>query len=356
MKNIIFVIAVVSMGVAITLAAMAFFPFFEIGYTSIANEYPNSKAYIVAVKVSDSGNPEEFYILGMDFTTSNALLVNVPVDLKIDGVTLSALYSKKGLEGVGIELSKTVGIDFTDRFRMDSTKIDEFSKKIERSLPIEKVSRYSANQETSGEALKLDGIMREIKGLGIVGSLGLYPEFSMLFDSTVTLPRFIRIAKFVDSSPKLSIVAYPVAGSGGSVLSDEKGLKNLAIELENCSPIHNPLSIKVEIVNNSNLSKLGFSYSTWNQWSKVGYDFKMVPLATPVEATGKSVVIDLSDSSWKKEAVRNTLKSFYPERKFTFTSTASPNVMKLYYEIIDRAAAERYYNAGNSDFIILLGN
>lgn len=356
MKNVVFIIAVVSMGIAVTLAAMAFYPFFEIGYTSIANEYPNSKAYVVAASVNDSGNPEEFYILGMDFTTNNVILVNIPANLAIDGAELSGIYSGKGISGVGSELSKTIKIGFTDEFVMKPSGLDEFIKAVGRAVPVTKISRFAGTQETSGEESKLENMMREIKTLGIIGTIGLYPDFSKMFDSTVTLPKFIRIAKFIDSSPKLSAVSFPVSISGGSVTADGNGLKNLSIELENCSPIHNPLSIKVEVLNNSGMSQLGFSYTTWNLWSKIGYDFGMIPFSNFTDEKGGNIVIDLSNSQWKKDAIQKTLESFYPDKKFDFTSTASPDVLNLYYEIINGAASKRYYNVGNADFIILLGS
>ncbi len=359
MRHVTILMSFFSIALAALAISMAFYPFLEIGFNSLTNQYPNSKAYILSVMVNHTGNPENFYIVGIDFTTNNAVIVDVPGALNVNGTSLSAIYTKKGVNGVKKLLSRVIGLRFTDHFIFTSSKAEEFERKIRFNLPLNKEEVHKIEYFTTSEnknALQIERILEGLRSHDLLRALSFYPLFLKSFKSTINIPKFLRIANFFESEPQVSIIPYPVINSNGTLKTNKSDLKNLSIELENCILIQKRSSIKVVFVNNSPLSSRAFSYEVWNRWSKKAYDFRTVPLVCAhIPFYDKNLVLEIGNDMWKINEIKKALKAEYPHRKFTFLSLNDKKNRQLYYKIEQRAATNRYYNIGDTDFIVLVG-
>lgn len=358
MKYLLVLLAVASSAIAILIASMSLYPFFEIGFNSLSEQYPNSKAYILSVMVDNSNIPLRFYIVGMDFTTKNIVIFDIPNNLNVNGGYLNSIYGKDGIKGVEDSFSNILKISFTDFFIFNKTKADEFINKLNQK-PVKK-SVKGQNVEYSpfeGEnALQAEKLITTIGGRDILSVLRLYPFFSQNFDTSVEISKFLVMTKFFKKGPKVFFLSYPIVNSKGVTETDKTRLNDLSIELQNCTFLQKRTSIKFILINNSTLSPTNFSYLTWNKWSKKGYDFRIVPMICSYSLLGKNVVLKIKDELWKNEEMKKILSSFYPNRNFKFLSLDKSSNLKVYYDIEQIAAVSRYYDIGKTDFIILVGN
>ena len=358
MRYILVSLAFFSIAFAVLVMSLAFYPFLEMGLNSLTNQYPNSKAYILSVMTNDTGDPLGFYIVGIDFTTANSIIVDVPKELNVKGTSLSVLYTNDGIKYVENALSNIMRLKFTDYLVFTSSKAEKFEKKLRIGIPLqeERIHKigYSKTSE-SEKVLQIERLVEEFKNHDMFRTLSLYPAFSENFKSTIKIPKFLRIAKFFGSEPRISVISYPFMNSDGTLKTDKTELKNLFIELENCTPIHQLTSIKVTFINNSYLTGRVFSYGVWNKWSKKGYDFRIIPVICSYDYFYKNAVLEISNVDWKISEIKKALKSVYPNRDFAFLSLDDRKNLKLYYQIEEQAAMNRYYNIGNSDFIVLVG-
>jgi len=347
-----------SIAFAVLVMSIVFYPFLEIGFNSLTNQYPNSKAYILSVMTNDTGDPLGFYIVGIDFTTSNSIIVDIPKELNVKGTSLGVLYTNNGINSVRNALSNIIGIHFTDYFIFTPSKAEEFEKKIRSGIPGLRDQTHEIEYSTISEnkkALQIERLLEELKNHDVFRALSFYPTFSKNFKSTIEIPKFLRIVKFFEGEPRVLVISYPVVNSDGTLKTDKTELKNLSVELENCTPIQKRTSIKITFVNNSYLPNRVFSYGIWNKWSKKGYDFRIIPVVCSYNSFYKNMVLEISGVSWKINEIKKALKSAYPNKNFIFLALNNKKSLELYYKLEQQAAANRYYNIGNTDFIVLVG-
>ena len=358
MKYSLVFLAVVSSAIAILIASMTLYPFFEIGFNSLSEQYPNSKAYILSVMVDNSNIPLHFYIVGMDFTTKNIVIFDIPNNLNVNGSYLNSIYGKDGIKGVESSFSSILKINFTDFFIFNETKTSEFINELNQK-PVKKNVKGKDVEYSPFEvenAFQAEKLITTIGERDVLSVLGLYPFFSQNFDTSVEISKFLVMTKFFKKEPKVFFLSYPIVNSNGVTKTDETKLNDLSIELQNCTFLQKRTSIKFTLINNSTLSSNTFSYLTWNKWSKKGYDFRIVPVICSYSLLGENVALKIKGELWKNEEMKKILSSFYPNRKFSFLSLDEGNNLKVYYDIEQIAAVNRYYDIGKTDFIILVGN
>ncbi len=358
MKYLLLSLAAISAAISILIASMTLYPFFEIGFNSLSEQYPNSKAYILSVMVDKSNAPLRFYIVGMDFTTKNIVIFDIPNNLNVNGDYLSSVYDKKGIKGVESSFSRILKINFTDFFTFNETKANEFINKLNQKPAKKNIKGQDVEYSPlEGEnARQIESLITVIGERDALSLLALYPLFSQNFDTSVEISKFLRMTKFFKKRPKVFFLSYPTVNSNGVIKTDKTKLNDLSIELQNCTFLQKRTSIEFTLINNSSLSSTAFSYVTWNKWSKKGYDFRIVPMICSYSLLGKNVVLKVKNESWKNEKMKKILSSFYPTRKFNFLSLNKDNNLEIYYDIEQIAAAGRYYDVGKTDFIILVGN
>ncbi|MGC8544558.1 hypothetical protein [Athalassotoga sp.] len=338
MKNLILVLSVISLAFGIFIFSILLYPFFQMGFSTIANEYPNSKVYMLSLIVDNSGI-SSVEIVGMDLTTKNLVIVSVPKDLTFNGQTISNIYQTYGIKKMEEAIEKGSGIKLTDY--MISTKSS--LKNYESGL----------NYNTIGDFL--NNLEKNSKLGDPISIFYAFNSFSNNFTSTITLTRFIRLLRFIQTKPVISTISYPSIYLNGSIVTDEGELKNFSMEMENCAPFHNPFSIKPVIVNCTGEDTSIFYQDNWGKWSKNGYNFEIIP-ETCDDFSGENLVLVLSDAAWKTSALKSALSKIYPKLDFKFMNENDPNFLKNYYMISNWAASNRYYTLGNYDFVVLLGS
>ncbi len=337
-KYLALIFAIISITIALILSSMIIYPFFEIGFTSIANEYQNSKIYILSMILDNSGTLSGLEIVGMDLTSQNILVVDVPADLTIENKTLSSIYVNYGASGVENAIGQETKLKFTDQITAMKNTIETYDKS----------SKY-----TITDVLKT--LENKTQNEDLFEMLEAFNEFSTYFKSTIDLPKFIRITKFLRSNPSMAVISYPSKTSNGLIFTDKAELKNFSIEMENCLPIHNPFSIKPLIINCTDISSSTFYQNNWRKWSKYGYNFNLISSPCTV-LSGQNIVLAISNADWKSLAIKKALEGIYPGDKFKFLSIDSTDALKIYYRVNYWASKNRYYEIGNNDFIILLGS
>jgi hypothetical protein len=356
MKYIKFFVALTAIAAAIFTFSVTLYPFFEMGFLTLSEQYPNSKAYIMTVMTDETGLPLNFYIVGMDFTARNIMIFSVPPILSVNGEKINTLYEKKGVEAVKIALGKVLKIRFTDFFIFTPSKGDKFiNLLIQKSLKTgakEPAYEYSEFEEN----YKIDKVLSMIAEGVPLTMLELYPFFSTYFRSSINISKFLRMINFFEKKPKTYFAAYPVINSNGIMKTDSTKLETLSIELQNCSPFSKVTSLSFTLLNNSSLLSKVFSYITWNKWSQKGFTIRIVPTLSSYSLKGKNMVFEIKTDKWKEESVRKILGNIYPYRSFEFVKLNNFKDLELYYETEEFAALNGYYDIGNCDFIVLIGD
>ena len=356
MRYFKFFLALVAIALAFFTFSVTFYPFFEIGFSTLSEQYPNSKAYIAAVMTDDAGIPLDFYIVGMDFTGKNIMIFDVPPTLFINGKELNTLYEKSGIKAIQNSFESVLKIRFTDFFEFKYSKARNFIN----MLAQKSVRTHGKSLEYQGsefeETYEINKTISTIGQEGPLNMLGLYPSFSTFFKSSINISKFLRMVNFFENKPKVFLVSYPIVNSNGVIKTDTSKLKILSIELQNCSIFSEPTSLKIALVNNSSFSPRAFSYLMWNQWSKKGFKIRIVPVVCSYSLRGKNIVFELRSGQRKEETIRKILQNIYPYESFEFISLDKFKNLELYYEVEEIAAMNRYYGIGDSDFIILMGD
>ena len=358
MKYMLVSLSVISTAISILIASMTLYPFFEIGFNSLSEQYPNSKAYVLSIMVNSSNSPLRFYIVGMDFTTKNIVIFDIPNNLSINGEHLNSIYAKNGVEGIEKSFSSILKINFTDFFIFSGTKANEFINKLNQKPTKKNIKNQDVEYSSfeSEKAYRVENLISTIGERDVLSVLGLYPLFSQNFNTSIEISKFLRMTKFFKKRPKIFLLSYPVANSNGVIKTDKTKLSDLSIELQNCTFLQKRTSVRFTLINNSDLLSTTFSYTTWNKWSKKGYDFRVVPMICSYSLLGENVVLEIKNELWKDEEMKKILNSFYPHRRFKFLSLNEKNNLEIYYDIERIAAVNRYYDIGKTDFIILVGN
>ncbi len=337
MKNVILLLSIISMALGIVIASALLYPFFEMGFSAIANEYPNSKVYMLSVIIGNSGI-SSVEIVGMDLTTSNLIIVNVPKELTFNGQTISNIYQMYGIKKMEEAIEKESGLKLTDYMISTKSALENYESGL--------------NYNTIGDLFK--NIERSSKLSNPISIFYAFKSFSNNFTSTITLTKFIRILRFIQTKPVISNISYPSIYISGSLVTNKEELNNFSMEMENCTPFHNPFSIKPVIINCTNENSSIFYQDNWGKWSKNGYNFEIIPEKCDI-FSGENMVLSLSNAEWKTNALKSALSKIYPKINFKFLDENDPNFLKIYYAISNWAASERYYTLGSYDFVILLG-
>ncbi len=322
----------------IIISSALLYPFFEMGFSTIANEYPNSKVYMLSLIIGNSGI-STIEIVGMDLTTKNLIIVNVPNDLTFHGQTISKIYQEFGIKRMEEAIEKESGLKLTDYMISTKSALENYESGL--------------NYNTIGDLF--NNLEKNSKLEDPISIFHAFKSFSSNFVSTITLTKFIRLLRFIETKPVISSISYPSIYINGSIVTDEGELKNFAMEMENCAPFHNPFSIKPVIINCTNENPTAFYQNNWSKWSQNGYNFDLIPEICG-NFSGENVVLSLSDATWKTIALKSALLKIYPKLNFKFLTENDPNFLKMYYSISNWAASERYYTLGNYDFVILLGS
>ncbi len=338
MKNVILLLSIISMGVGIVISSVLLYPFFEMGFSTIANEYPNSKVYMLSLIIGNSGI-SSVEIVGMDLTTKNLIIVSVPKDLVFNGQTISNIYQVHGIKKMEEAIEKESGLKLTDYMISTKNALENYESGL--------------NYNTIGDLFK--NIEKNSKLSDPISIFYAFKSFSNNFTSTITLTKFIRILRFIQTKPVISNISYPSIYIDGLTVTDKEELKNFSMEMENCTPFHNPFSIKPVIINCTNESTSAFYQDNWSKWSKNGYNFEIIPEKCDAFSE-ENVVLSLSNAAWKTVALKSALSKIYPKLNFKFLDENDPNFLKMYYSISNWAASNRYYTLGNYDFVILLGS
>lgn len=336
LKNILLALSVIVSILGIIVFSILIYPFFEIGFASIANEYPNSKVYLLSL-ITDNSGISAIEIVGMDLTTKNLIIVNIPKDLSIDGQNISSIYQSKGMAKLEKALESASGLKFTDYLVSSKSTLESYQSGFQYKT-IEDLIKIIENEKTQDP----------------ISLFYSFKNFSNQFKSTISFTKFIRIMHFIQTKPQISMISYPYIYSDGSFVTNKTSLKTFAIEMENCTPFYNMFSIKPVIINCTNQNPSTFYQSNWNVWSKNGYDFEIIPDQFK-KFEGQNIIIDLSNNEWKLEALKSALSKIYPDIRFTFINTSSSDFLSVYYKVFDWAASQRYYSIGKYDFLILLG-
>ncbi len=353
MKWLKFFLALTSIALAVLTFSVTFYPFFQIGFSNLSEQYPNSKAYIFAVALDNTGMPEDFYIVGMDFTTRSMVIFDVPPTLSIGNENLAYLYIKYGTLETEKRLSKLLNLEFTDYFIFTGKNSSVFLNRLNRRTVQEKrPSEQRTEFEKGYKVYKAISVIEKEEPLNI---LALFPTFKRLFNTSIDVAKFMRMANFFNKSPKIHMALYPSMNKNGILVTNESDLRNLSIELQNCTLIARPTSLKFTLIKNSNISAKIFTYTTWNEWTKRGLNIRIIPIVCSYTLMGKNVVFELKRGKWEDEEVRKILKEIYPHRNFDFLKLDNFKNLKYYYEVEENSALYRYYNVGKSDFIILIG-
>ena len=353
MKYLKFFLALIAISLAFLTFSTTIYPFFEIGFSTLSEQYPNSKAYIMVAMVDEAGIPLNFYIVGMDFTAKNILIFNVPPNLTVKGKQLTSIYENVGIHGVTASLGNVLKIKFTDFFLFSLSGAKKFIDTL-----VQKNLNYHLREYEVSEfqkTYKIDKLISNISEEGPLNMLNLYPLFSTLFKSSIDISKFLRMANFFENKPRVFLGAYPFVNSNGIIKTDITKLQTISIELQNCTLFFKPTSFKFTIVNNSSLEPKVFSYLTWNKWSKKGFRIRIVPTVCSYSLRGRNLVFDLKGEG-QKEEVYKILQSVYPDEIFEFVELNNFKNLESYYEIEEFAAVDRYYNLGDTDFLILKGN
>uniref|UniRef100_A0A7V3VSR5 LytR family transcriptional regulator n=1 Tax=Mesoaciditoga lauensis TaxID=1495039 RepID=A0A7V3VSR5_9BACT len=332
MKHVVFLLAIILIGIGVLISSLTLYPFLEFGFSSIANEYPNSKVYILSVILDNSGMPSNFEIIGMDLTAQNLLVIKVPTNLEIDGGTISSVYQAMGIKEVEKRLEKKIKVRFTDYFVMTKSAFENYTG----------TSNYSME-----DFLKVTE--EKVKKINFLDLFSLFNSFSDSFKSSINLTKYIRISRFLETDPVIASINYP----SGTLNDIEE--QNFSIELENCVPIYNAFSIRPVIINCTDEPSTTFYQNNWNRWSKNAYNFSIIPDQFSL-ISGTSVVISISHANWKLLAIKKALSTIYPTRKFEFLNVSDQKTLSLYYMIDNWASSLRYYDIEKYDFVILLGS
>lgn len=331
-------LSIIAIGFGIILSSILLYPFFETGFNTIANEYPNSKVYMLSLITNNSGI-SSVEIVGMDLTTENMIIVSIPKELEINGQSISSIYGEGGIKKMANAIEKASGLNLTDYLISTKSALDKY--------------RNGFNYSTIGDLF--NNIKKQTKLDDPISIFYDFKNFANNFKSNITLTKFIRILRFIETKPFISTISYPSIYINGITITNTTELKNFSMEMENCTPFHNPFSIKPVIINCANESSDIFYQTTWNKWSKNGYNFSVIP-DEYYNYAGQNVVISISEATWKLSAIKTALEQIYPKLKFKFINDKSPDYLKLYYSVDNWAAGQRYYTLGNYDFVILLGN
>ncbi len=337
LKNILLSLSVIVSILGIILASIVIYPLFENGFSAIANEYPNSKVYLLSI-IKDSAGISAVEIVGMDLTTKNLIIVNVPTDLSINGQSISNIYQTKGIYQMEKAIEEVTNLKMTDWLVSTKSTLERYQSGL----------RY----QTIEDLIK---VVEKEKTQDPISLFYSFKNFSSQFKSSINFTRFVRIVHFIQTKPSIFKIEYPYVYSNGTFITNTGSLKNFAMEMENCTPFYNPFSIKPVIINCSNQNSFAFYQENMSLWSKNGYDYEIIPDLFR-KYTGENIVISLSDISWKLDALKSALSKIYPNVKFTFMNTSDPEFLKTYYDIVDWASSRRYYSIGKYDFLILLGH
>ncbi len=356
MKYLKFFLALASIAMAVFTFSVTFYPFFQIGFSNLSEQYPNSKAYIFSVLLDETGMPEEFYVAGMDFTTNNMVIFRIPPSLSVGKERLSSIYVQDGVLKSENALSKLLKVNFTDYFVFTKKHSSNFLNLLNRrSVQVQKnVSEYEGTEFENG--YKVDKAIAVVGKEGALNMLALFPIFKRLFHTSIDVAKFMRMVNFFANSPKVHIAPYPTLNRNGTLVTNKEELQNLSIELQNCTLIARPTSLTFTLINNSNISARAFAYSAWNKWTKKGFNVRIIPIACSYSLRGENVVLELRKGSWEDNEVKKILGEMYPRKKFSFLKLDNFKNLEYYYEVEENSAMYRYYNVGKSDFIILLGN
>lgn len=337
LKNILLSLSVIVSIFGIIISSIVIYPLFESGFSAIANEYPNSKVYLLSV-IKDSAGINAIEIVGMDLTTKNLIIVSVPTDLSINGQIISNIYQTKGIEQMEKAIEEVTNLKMTDWLVSTKSALEGYQSGLQ--------------YQTIEDLIK---IIEKEKTQDPLSLFYSFKNFSSQFKSSINFTRFVRIIHFIQTKPSIFKIEYPYIYSNGTFVTNTNALKNFAMEMENCTPFYNPFSIKPVIINCSDQNPSTFYQTNMNLWSKNGYDFEIIPDLFG-KFKGENIVISLSDSSWKLDAIKSALSKIYPNIKFTFVSASTPEFLKTYYDIVDWASSKRYYSIGKYDFLILLGH
>ncbi len=355
MKYVKFGVAFVSIALAFLTFSTTLYPFFEIGFLTLSEQYPNSKAYIFSVMTDDSGIPLSFYIVGMDFTSKNVIIFQIPATLSVKGKELNIVYEKEGINAAMKSIENVIKIKFTAFFIFSPSKAENFINLLARkSLRTQERKKevYSEFEEN----YKIDRVLSLISAEGPLNMLELYPTFSRTFKSSLNISKFLVLVNFLKKEPEVHLENYPFINSNGTLKTDVTRLKDISIELQNCSPFFKSTSLRFAVVNNSSMAKKVFSYTTWNKWSKSGLNVRIIPVPLLYSLRGENMIFELKSGDYKEDAVKKIIDRMYPHKKFKFVKLDNFSNLEFYYEMEEFAALNGYYNLGNCDFIILVGD
>lgn len=313
----------------------------------------------------------------VDHQQRKVLISNVPRDLLLGNNKINAVYTRSGTAGLKQTLSKMLGINFNGAVTVDYAAFKylgdelgpveihvkepmkyvdsvqklyiDFQPGVYQMKGEELLAYIRYRKDSMGDLARIERqkevlmkLMENAKQVGFQKLLSIFQRLQKNIDFEVSRGELIYLFSKLRKGFSIEFVSFPyVINDKGDVILDERKMESYKQTLRTLKTLSQSSTPRLIVINGTSDKTRTFLERQVTLWSKA----EVQPVLVVWEDIGLTYTRDtvfLLETD-KQSYFRDVLKGVYPNKEFEFKHVSDPNILKSYFDLIDKLSRNRIY-------------